>query len=151
MTFKKLLFIIAFFAFKICVAQSPLDGGWSFGGTPSPHENYKGTTIIFSAINIPLTTINIINLCNKKGQNGFEGFIILSGIAQLITTSLYSVNSDKAYTVDNVLTGTAVIVTSSMSLILNKNKKSKISLNLNTLPIDNKTFVFGLRLTKQLD
>jgi hypothetical protein len=150
----KLKFFLLYFILIISM-NSFCQLGPTIGGDLSSGNNYKGTSLFFSAINATMTTLNIVNF-NKEGKSKENaGFGILTGICQISYGLIYKNDcpaSDRnVYLPLNVGLGLITVLTSVGRLFTKEAKKDKLtSLNLLYIPNNNKSIGIGFSLTRKL-
>ncbi|MBI5540208.1 MAG: hypothetical protein HY951_09140 [Bacteroidia bacterium] len=115
-------------------------------------DNYKGSLLLFSALNVTITTLNIVNINNSGKLKSSAGFGIVTGLSQITYGLIYKPKTNnKEFVILNIGLGTATIVTSCLRLFKNKsNKSNATSWNLFYVPIETNKFGVGISLTRKI-
>ena len=114
--------------------------------------NYETGTLILTAINSTLTTLNLAGINPKWQPQYVQGVAIATGVCQL-GYGIWQTRSDFAtLNLVNITAGTATIITNGILLYNTLNPGKKLfSWNLYSAPIPNKMnkLEFGVKLVKK--
>ena len=141
-----LLFILAVSQKCFCQIGPSLNTSSSGG-----QGNSDGMTLLFSAINATMTTMNLVNISTHGKLKSSAGFGIITGFSQVAYGLIYApkVGRDE-FVALNVGVGTVTIVTSCLRLIKKEKKNSSTSWNFICVPINNNKFGAGISLTRKI-
>jgi hypothetical protein len=133
---------------KNCACQS----GTSQNLSSAKNDNYTSASLLFSAVNVTISTMNILNIKKEGMVRSSAGYGVLTGISQIIYGLIYKpkLNSNE-YVKLNIVLGCVTLSTSCFRLYKNASKKNKAtSWNLYYVPFQTNKFGVGISLTRKI-
>ena len=146
---KNIKILILFYVLAISQrAMSQMGPSFSFSSGSS--SGYTGISIFFSAVNVPITTMNIIQF-NKKDKSN-AGFGIVTGLAQIAAGLIYKPDSgNNVFFPINLGLGSAALITSSLRLFQKNPKKNTMTTwNLYYVPMTTDKYGIGISLIRRI-
>ena len=131
-----------------CLCQIPnlsLSGG--------NKNNSNGGSLVFAAINITMTSMNIMDISSHGKLRSTAGFGIVTGVSQITYGLIYQPETNRnEFMAINVGIGTATLLVSSWRLFKNKESKKNnaTSWNLFFVPVKTDKFGVGISLTRKI-
>lgn len=147
-----LFFILTLSGKCICQIGPTMSGGFGFGSGSSHGNGYNEISLLFTALNGTMSTMNIVN-AEKAGKiKSSAGFGIVTGASQIAYGLIYKPETGRSeFIALNVGIGTVTILTSCYRLYKNSSKKNNAtSLNLFCVPVKNNKMGVGVSLTRKI-